>query len=402
MNKTNKTKLEVISNENESFSNTEILEGMISDYEKLIDRITDKYSFISIQRTIKPTDDKSFKVCKKFIEDRLEQTIRKEKGSNHILTTTQELKFNVSEELKKYYEVFEDMYINRSYKRDDITKSLLNLLMKFPLNKETLKWFSKKVPYQTLTCNSQYPTQVEELDYIHSYVTNYSFKITGFPNISYNRYTPIEYSLFKMSGLLESINDVPRTENCYNILEKILDSNERDYDFMEEELGLENPRWFSRDFDEKTFYKNIDSIDTSLLYSKLSEYNSEIKSINEILDIYYSEVTIEFSEFLDSIEGIIPILNQKLDEIKVEEDRKSRLVRKKVNVDLTFNLDMEIDSLDDDDLMKKIIKGVEKQINMNLRFDCISTFGGRRDFLKVKGKETKLKSVSFNPIEKVS
>ena len=407
MNKTNKTKLEVISNENESFTNTEILEGIISDYEKLMDRITDKDSFISITRTIEPNDEKSFKDCKKFIEDRLEQTIRKEKGSNHILTTTQELKFNVSEDVKKYYEVFEDMYINRSFKRDDITESFLNFLKKFPLNKETQKWFSKKVPYQTLICNTQYSIKVNELDYIHSYVTNYGFKKTGWNKNSYNsynyhnRYIPFEYSLFEMSKLLEEMGYEKSNENYYDIIREILDSNDRTYGFMEEVLGIEDPR-YNEKFDEKTFYKNINSLDKSLLYSTLSEFNSEIKSINEILDIYYSEVTIDFSEFLDSIEGIIPILNQRLDEIKIEEDRKSGLVRKKVNVDLTFNLDMEIDSLDDDDLKKKIINGVERQINMNLNFGCINNFGGWGDFFEVKGEETKLKSVSFYPIEKVS
>jgi len=401
MKKTNKTKLEVISNENETFSNTEILDGMISDYEKLVDKINNNESFMSITRTIEPNDEKSFKDYKKFIEDRLEQTIRKEKGSNHILSTSQELKFNVSEDSKKYYEVFQNMYT--CYNAfDDTSKSLMNVFKNFS-NIETLKWFSKKVPYQTLICNSQYSTQVNELDYINSYVTDYGFrKIDGKNrNTSNYRYTPFEYSLFEMSGLLRVLNYDKKNANYYNIIEYILDSNGMDYDFMEEKLGIKNPIW-TDDFDEKTFCKNINSIDKSLLYSKLSEYNSQIKSINDILDNYYSEVTIDFSEFLDSIEGIIPILNQELDEIKVEEDRKSRLVRKKVNVDLTFNLEMEIDSLDDDDLRKKIIERVENQININLRFDCFENLYGFRDFFKIKGEETKLKTVSFNPIEKVS
>ena len=402
MNKTNKTKLEVISNENESFSNTEILDGMISDYEKLVDKINDKKSFMSITRTIEPTDEKSFKVCKKIIEDRLKQTIRKEKGSNHILSTSQELKFNVSEDLKKYYQVFKNMYSNYYYGRDDITESLMNVLKKTIHFQHPLKWFSKKVPYQTLICNSQYSTQVNELDYINSYVTDYGFRKTDLKYGSHYYYTPFEYSLFKMSGLLKLLSYDKKNENYYNIIKYLhFDFSKIEFDCMEEKLGIKNPR-LTNEFDEKTFYKNINSIDKSLLYSKLSEYNSKIESINEILDIYYSEVTIDFSEFLDNFNGIIPILDQKLDEIKVEEDRKSSLIRKKVNVDLTFNLDMEIDTLDDDDLKKKIIERVEKQINKNLRFNCIEGMNGSGDLFKVKGKKTKLKSVSFNPIEKVS
>ena len=121
---------------------------------------------------------------------------------------------------------------------------------------------------------------------------------------------------------------------------------------------------------------------------------NEMKVVNEKLDAYISEVSIPASEFFALLpDEINTELNELVEIAKQKELRDSQLVRKTVNVGLTLNLEVELDSLGDIEDIKNIIsKQVEEQLVHNREWFGLHAYRStKEDYLDVK--ETTLAGV---------
>ena len=89
-----------------TLTNTEILDGLILEYENTIERLVDTQSSIQITRMVKPedgTEKSKFKDIHNRIKDIVKTDFPKTRGSNELIETIQELKLVSSndEEEKK-------------------------------------------------------------------------------------------------------------------------------------------------------------------------------------------------------------------------------------------------------------------------------------------------------------
>jgi hypothetical protein len=131
--------------------------------------------------------------------------------------------------------------------------------------------------------------------------------------------------------------------------------------------------------------------DSRELRSRVKSLLNEIEVVNEKFDAYISEVSIPASEFF----ALLPDetnteLNEFIEIAKQKELRDSQLVRKTVNVGVTLNLEVELDSLGDVEDIKKIIsERVQEQLGLNVKIGIDAPCNG--DHLKVK--ETTLAGV---------
>ena len=140
----------------------------------------------------------------------------------------------------------------------------------------------------------------------------------------------------------------------------------------------------SCDFDCNQDPNALSDEDSAELREKVAPAFNEMKVLNEKLDAYISEVSIPASEFF----ALLPDetnteLNEFIEMAKQKELRDSNLVRKTVNVGLTFNLEVELDSLGDFEDIKKIIsERVQNQLGSDAIIGIDAPWDG--DHLKVK------------------
>jgi hypothetical protein len=134
------------------------------------------------------------------------------------------------------------------------------------------------------------------------------------------------------------------------------------------------------------------------LDSQIDILLEELKDINLIFDSYLEKVSMSVADFLGKLpentqQEILKVKKQKLE----EQLRKSQCVRKTINTELTFNLSLEMDVHEDDDI-ENIIKELGKeQIGMNLNFGSAfdSGYGASSEY-RIKVKDTSIKNVEVS------
>ena len=163
----------------------------------------------------------------------------------------------------------------------------------------------------------------------------------------------------------------------------------RDWIDTEEQLNLD---------DSEDNYRTIISNMNTNLDSKIAEVLKELEDVNLIFDSYLEKVSMSVSDFfkifpMDTQREILKLKRQKLD----EQIRELQCVRKTINTKLTFNLSLEMDVHEDDDIENIIKELTKEQIERNLKFK--SAFGssfGTNDKYGIKVKDTSIKNVEVS------
>lgn len=105
---------------------------------------------------------------------------------------------------------------------------------------------------------------------------------------------------------------------------------------------------------------------------------------------FIKQVSIDFPTLIHFFPELKKHIEDEVKEIKKENLRKSKLIKKKVNVNLTFNSQIELETLNDQDTIDKITKLINEQLERNLRFDGLERFYTRKeDFIQFQ-KGTRL------------
>jgi hypothetical protein len=142
----------------------------------------------------------------------------------------------------------------------------------------------------------------------------------------------------------------------------------------------------NRDFDCDQDPNALSDEDSVELGERVTSALNEMKVVNEKLDAYISEVSIPASEFFALLpDEINTELNELVEIAKQKELRDSQLVRKTVNVGLTLNLEVELDSLGDIEDIKKIISERVQNHLVGHSLKCgLDDYYSDGDHLKVK------------------
>ncbi len=386
--------LKVVSNNKNPMSNIDIVTEIVKDYEGIQERVNENRPFLCIKRVVQPEDKSDFKWYKKVVEDELNQSLRKYNGSNEILKTRQNIhlkthtddEFEMVETIKTMREELSDEFREKGNLPYDLMDEIC----------------TQRVEYQDLEFNSPYKTTGEFFKITPSSFDVFKFDIQRQHYSHMSSYDSLIETLFSFPFDLENPRrsvyideDILKMRTLFECLECMFD-----YDYMSETFSGCNPHSTNKmnDDEVKSFYETINKLDKNFLLEKYSEFKSHIKWVHEKLDNYYSHTSMDFSKFLEIFPNIKPLVEKKIKQIKDEELRKSKLQRKKVKLEITMDLELELDCLDDKEMKEKIITNI-KDFKMR-NGDIINDFHPK-DYLKIT-KGSKFKSLEIIETEPVN
>jgi hypothetical protein len=299
----------------ETPKNTELLDNVIQVYNQTANRLGDTKNSVKVIRTVTPKEE-NFQKVKTALNAMLDVNMKKQRGSLNLIETSQEVILvpeNDEESAKVQVLV------------DALSPALSSNLNIRNLDRVALdKVFSNLSWVQTNEFSDEVEVSSTDMNFMNTFVTSSSLmNLTGGRTGHPRALTVINdayENLFIVNYLREHNGFRLNKGNCFNVL--CSGGNENSV-----ELG-----------------------------ERVTSALNEMKVVNEKLDAYISEVSIPASEFF----ALLPDetnteLNELVEIAKQKELRDSQLVRKTVNVGLTLNLEVELDSLGDIEDIKKII-----------------------------------------------
>lgn len=338
----------------ETLKNTELLEKVIHEYNQTVSRLKDTKNSLKVIRTVKP-EEENFQKVKTALNVGLDVNLKKQRGSLNLIETSQEVILvpENDEESSKVQTLvdaqnFHDKLNIRNLDRVALDKVFSNL-----------SWVQM----------NQFSGEVEvpftDMNFMNTFVTSSELMHVRMGRGFHPRaFTVLDYetgNLFQPHLLKDTY---------FSAIDK------GDYSRLLRQLNC--------DFDCNQDPNALSDEDSAELREKVTPAFNEMKVLNEKLDAYISEVSIPASEFF----ALLPDetnteLNELVEVAKQKELRDSQLVRKTVNVGLTLNLEVELDSLGDIEDIKKIIsERVQEQLGLNVKIGIDVPCNG--DHLKVK------------------
>lgn len=334
----------------EMSDNLEKMDQLATLFETTKKRIHDTNTSIHVKRTVKPTKG-NFQAIKTTLNTLLNINMKKQRGDLKLIETMQEV------------------YLVPENDEEKLKIKVLNTSLKWTMTNKELdqdafdKLFSNKAWVQNYVTAGSQSIQCDNLNFINKFITSASLS-----NISeYDRYPrfnaifenmPAEFPhylrrIFRYKSTQYWFHtgvsqDVEKYEKIIELLKHFSDS---EFDFGSIEEINEYPQ---QQFEE--WVKSSIAV---------------LDRINLQLDDYLNEISIPASEFFELLSDDTKNELDALvaDRIK-QETRAKNLVRNKVNVDLSFNLDVELKSLGTLDDIKNVIQdAVEKNLGMNVKMD---------------------------------
>ena len=338
------TKLKLV----ETPKNTDLLNNLFQIAREIEERMRDNQNSITVTRSVVP-EVEDFKKVKTVLNTMLDVSVKKSRGSLHLLETTQEV-ILVPEN--------DDERSKVQILRDGLFRQSLGHLQR-NLNKVALdKLFSNNscVQHVTDTRGNNLKVSATNLNFLNTFVTSCSL----------NHPTKTHGGSSRRNMVFDDL-DICRYDfqsACSNSYSEVLEM------------------W---DFDSDQNPNELSNEDSWELRSRVKSLLNDMKVVKETLDTYISEVSIPASEFFALNDETNTKLNELVEIAKQKELRDSQLVRKTVNVGLTLNLEVELDSLGDIEDIKKIIsERVQEQLGLNVRIDIDAPYHRNGDHLKVK------------------
>ena len=329
---------------------TEILDEVMKELNRTFDRLQDTSSSVQIHRDVSP-EENNFQNIKDAINTLLGIKIKKIRGKLDLIRTTQEVVLvpaNEEEQLK--IEVLTDQ-LRYGFRNRKLDLSSLD------------RMFSNKSDVQSVYAASLDYVKTEKMNLINNFVTGgYLTSIKGGSNPRYEsvirtrdgieNWFSKQFSSFGYGGYINSV-----LENRTKLLEQII------------------PAKVYRDF-ETDDELDINNLPSEIIAEHANRTLEQLRSINERFDAYVEEVSMPASEFFGLLSAETSReLEESVDREKAKRLRESECVRKTVNVDLTFNMDVELDTLGDvDDIKKVITQRVLEQFGSNVKLDFGSYF----------------------------
>tara|TARA_A100001015_G_scaffold314557_1_gene424259 strand:- start:849 stop:1916 length:1068 start_codon:yes stop_codon:yes gene_type:complete len=337
----------------EPISNTQILDVMIDDWNKTCERISlpsPSGNTFLVTRIVSPSDE-DFQSVKTSLNTTLGIKMKKTRGSNQLVRTQREI-----------------VVVPETEEEELKLEHLRSRGVEFEEDSSVVRSLSKNPNLPITEFSSLGELRVEMLSRIDQFVTHtYISNCRGVVNLrSHDKREP---------NLLKSRMEEEIGESLY-----MYSNSEGDYCGISVEFG-QDP-WF---FEET---ETINQLPTDQLIAALQPLQQKLKNYNAFIDTYLELVTVPFSEFFESLTAeTILKMDQSIEKERKEELRKSQLVRKTVNVDLTFNLEIEMDTLDDVEEIKKVIQGrAEKELKSSIRPSLLGHNFMGHDHLEVKNE----------------
>jgi hypothetical protein len=350
----------------ETPKNTELLDNVIQVYNQTLNRLGDTKNSVKVFRTVTPKEE-NFQKVKTALNAMLDVNMKKQRGSLNLIETAQEVILvpeNNEESAKVQVLV------------DALSPALSSNLNIRNLDRVALdKVFSNLSWVQTNEFSDEVEVSSTDMNFMNTFVTSSSLMNltsgwTGHPR-AFTVINDAYENLFRVNCLEVGYGFPLREGDYFKVLGKL-----------------------NRDFDCDQDPNALSDEDSAELRARVTSALNEMKVVNEKLDAYISEVSIPASEFFALLpDEINTELNELVEIAKQKELRDSQLVRKTVNVGLTLNLEVELDSLGDIEDIKNIIsKQVEEQLVRNREWFGLHAYRStKEDYLDVK--ETTLAGV---------
>lgn len=352
----------------ETTKNTEILDNVMKKLDETYLRLKNTSNSVQIHRYVK-CDKDNFQNVKNAINTLLNIKLKKERGSFDLIETIQEI-------------ILVPKNDDEKFKVDILTREHVKLH-----TNNLDKLFSNKSSVQNMKCD----VTSEKMNLINNFVTDAYSDSVGKTWILHPRFNTV----VQIGCGLEHRLAIALSQSRVNGSREVPCRNQND---LINAIVPYDPyfHWTCNTEEE------INNLPTKKIIKHANNALNELEEISEKLDAYIKEVSMPASEFFDLLSDET---NQKLDEMvevkKVEFLRASQVVRKTVNVDLSFNMDIELDTLGDiEDIKKVITDNIQNQIGLNVKID----FGwNRHQFIKSQSKTLKLNGVEvISEMEKVA
>jgi len=329
-----------------TLTNTEILDGLILEFENTITRLVDTESSIQITRKVNPedgTEKSQFKDIHNRIKDVVKTDFPKTRGSNELIETVQELKliYSNDEEEQKLSILKDKVRWGLPQNECPYDKSILDTL------------FSNNASFQKVITTSKYGVSSNVMNDINEFVTSLYISKVGNGRYAYDNIR----ELLVVDGTTTQHrlgNEVRMRDGRYTRKVDVL----RNYQIAMDLLDIPHRIQYPDDGDLSVEY--INSLDTSFLFQNLTSTQGDLKGMNEKITEYEKSISISVSEFLE----LFPLLSK-----VVEDDisHSNKLVRKIVKVEVTKIYEMEIDVVDEGDIeteLSNIMKDRKEILSM--------------------------------------
>lgn len=355
----------------ETPKNTELLDNVLHEHHQTVSRLIDTKNSLKVTRNVIP-EEENFQKVKTALNAGLDVNLKKKRGCLNLIQTSQEVILVAeNDEESSKVQVLVDAQDRQELNIRNLDRVALD------------KVFSNLSWVQTNRFSGEVAVSSTHMNFINTFVTSSSLMHVRMGSWSNPRaFTVLDYetgNLFQPHQL---------KDNYFSAICK------GDYSRVLSELSC--------DFDCDQDPNALSDEDSAELREKVTTAFNEMKVVNEKLDAYISAVSIPASEFF----ALLPNethseLNELVEIAKQKELRDSQLVRKTVNVGVTLNLEVELDSLGDVEDIKKIIsERVQQQLgwgNVKIGIDAPS----HGDHLEVK--ETTFAGVDvISPLDEVA
>ena len=362
------TKLKLV----ETPKNTELLDKVIHEQNQIFNRLRDSKNSVEVIRDVEP-EEENFKKVKTVLNAMLDVKLKKRRGSLRLLKNSQEiiLVAENDEESAKVQTLFDAL--------DKFKLEYCNL-DRVALDKvfSNLSWVQKNVSWvqpDRLITFGEVEVSSTDMNFMNKFVT--SSYLSSFCNHNGHSRACKVFNDATENPLILRRSKTRTLNDFYDIC--FLDElDEGEYPFVLRGLNCN----FDCDQDPNA----LSDEDSAELGERVTSALNEMKVVNEKLDAYISEVSIPASEFFALLpDEINTELNELVEIAKQKELRDSQLVRKAVNVGLTLNLEVELDSLGDIEDIKKIISERVQNHLVGHSLKCgLDDYYSDGDHLKVK------------------
>jgi hypothetical protein len=360
----------------ETTKNTEILDNLIEEYNKTLNQLTNLENSVGINRMVQP-DEENFQNVKNAINTLLGIKMKKERGSLKLMDIVQEIILVPENDEEKF--------------KIDVLKESLTRIRATHLETDNLdKLFSNYQWVQNYRIAGEYRINSQKLNLINPFVTS-AFISKVKEDYRHPRLNTVVFSDY--SGLQNEISNTLSNLHYYGRKGGVT-IEKGDYQKIARKIDMDyKTDW---DFDD---VDAINAIPSKKLTKFVDDALMKLDAINWRLNEYVKEVSMSASEFFGLLsDKTIQELDKMVADEKEEILRKSQCVRKTVNVDLSFNMDIELDTLGDIEDIKKVI--TEKIQNQIGRMVTIG-FGWNR-YNHGNHIESKSETLKLNGVEVIS
>jgi hypothetical protein len=315
-------------------TNTEILDGLILEYENTLTRLVDTGSSIQINRDVEPedgTEKSKFKDIHNRIKDIVKTDFPKTRSSNELIETIQELKLVAAtdEEEQKLEVIKSKVSYGLTTNECPYDKSILDTL------------FSNNASFQKVITTSKYGVSSNVMNDINEFVTSLYISNVGYGRYAYDNIR--ELLVVGGDTTQTQLRNVVCNWNArYTRKVDVLENYRIAMDLLNIPFRIQYP-----DDDTEFSVEYINLLDTSLLLRNLASTQDDLKKMNEKITAYEKSISISVNDFLE----LFPLLS------KVIEDgisHSNKLVRKVVKVEVTKTYEMVIDVTDEGDIETEI------------------------------------------------